>query len=243
MNASRENLRWIRPALQKRSQASFDRILNAAESLLRDRSFDQLTISDVVRQAESSVGAFYTRFSNKDALLDALYQRFQNQAIATMERHLAPEQWESASVEQIVTQIVGFAVRFHRRHRGLLRALVLRGYQNPDWRYKDSKSRRQLSVTRVGALMKTRQSEINHPDAALAGSLGFLSVLAVLREKILFGDSTASALRITAGQLEEELVRLYLAYLGVLRTSSRQDSRKATGRPASQSSFRKKPKR
>ncbi len=112
MKTSNENLRWIRPRRQKRSQASFERILDAAESLLEDRSFDELTISDVVRRAESSVGAFYTRFSDKDALLDALYQRFQDQAIATMERHLAPEQWESASVEQIVTQIVGFAVRF-----------------------------------------------------------------------------------------------------------------------------------
>ncbi len=134
MNASKENLRWIRPGLQKRSQASFDRILNAAESLLGDRSFDELTISDVVRRAKSSVGAFYTRFSNKDALLDALYQRHQDQAIATMERYLAPEQWESASVEQIVTQIVGFAVRYHRDHRGLLRALVLRGQSPHTWR-------------------------------------------------------------------------------------------------------------
>ncbi len=243
MNASKENLRWIRPALQKRSQASFDRILNAAESLLGDRSFDELTISDVVRRAESSVGAFYTRFSNKDALLDALYQRNQDQAIATMERQLAREQWESASVEQIVTQIVGFAVRFHRDHRGLLRALVLRGYEKPDWRYKDPKSRSQLSVARVGALMQTRQREINHPDAKLAGSLGFLSVLAVLREKILFGDSTASALRITARQLEEELIRSYLAYLGVLRTNPRQNTRKAAGRPTARSNIRKKPQK
>ena len=241
MNASKEPLHWIRPGLQKRSQASFERILNAAESLLGDRSFDELTITDVVRRAKSSVGSFYTRFSNKDVLLDALYQRHQDQAVATMERYLAPQQWESASLEQIVTQIVGFAVRYHRDHRGLLRALVLRGYEKPDWRYKDVKSRNQLIVARVGALMPTRQSEINHPDAKLAGSLGFLSVLAVLREKILFEDSTASALRITARQLEEELIRSYLAYLGVPRTSPGHRTRKATRRPAVRSRIRKKP--
>lgn len=241
MDASKKDLRWIRPSRQKRSQASFDRILNAAESLLGDRSFDELTIADVVRRAKSSVGAFYTRFSNKDALLDALYQRHQVQAIATMERYLTPEQWESASVEQIVTQIVGFAVRFHRDHRGLLRALVLRGYEKPDWRYKDPKSRSQLGVARVGALMKTRQCEIDHPDAKLAGSLGFLSVLAVLREKILFGDSTASALRITDRQLEKELIRSYLAYLGVGRKSPRYKTRKDSGRAAARSRGRKKP--
>ena len=243
MEASKKNLRWIRPRRQKRSRASFDRMLDAAETLLGDRSFDELTIADVVRRAKSSVGAFYTRFSNKDALLDALYQRHQEQAIATMERHLAPEQWESASVEQIVTQIVAFAVRFHRTHRGLLRALVLRGYQKPDWRYQHPKSRGQLGVARVGALMATRQQEINHPDAKLAGSLGFLSLLAVLREKILFGDSTASALRISGRQLEEELVHAYLAYLGVPQTKPSKRARGDAGRPATRANTSKKPKK
>jgi AcrR family transcriptional regulator len=217
--------------------------LDAAATLLGDRSFDELTISDVVRLAKSSVGAFYSRFSNKDALLDALYQRHQEQAIATMERHLAPEQWESATVEQIVTQIVAFAVRFHRTHRGLLRALVLRGYQKPDWRYVDPKSRSQLGVARVGALMETRQQEISHPDAKLAGSLGFLSLLAVLREKILFGDSTASALQISYRQLEEELIRAYLAYLGVPRTNPGKRTCRNAGSPATRTNTSKKPKK
>lgn len=190
-------------------------MLDAAEGLLADRSFEELTIADVVRHGKSSVGAFYTRFSNKDALLDALYERHQRQAIATMEQHLAPERWESASVEQIIEQIVGFTVRFHRAHRGLLRALVLRGYMKPDWRYETPKMRNKLGIASVGALLATRRGEIAHPNAKLAGSLGLLFVLAVLREKMLFGDSTASALRISDRRLEEELVRAYLAYLGV----------------------------
>ena len=91
-------LRWIRPPQQARSQETLGRILDAAEALVAEKGFDDTPISEIVQRAGSSVGAFYTRFPAKDALLalsiaeqntslDALLARLQTeQASLTFER-------------------------------------------------------------------------------------------------------------------------------------------------------------
>ena len=66
-------LRWIRPPQQARSQETLERLLDAAETLVAEKGFDDTPVAEVARRAGSSVGAFYTRFPDKDALLHALY--------------------------------------------------------------------------------------------------------------------------------------------------------------------------
>lgn len=63
----------VRPAMQARSRATRQRILKVLAKALEDQSIDTLTVADIARQAKSSVGAFYGRFADKAAALDALY--------------------------------------------------------------------------------------------------------------------------------------------------------------------------
>lgn len=208
-------LRWIRPPRQQRSERTQHRLLDAAEALLADRAFEQLTVADVVRKARSSVGAFYARFSGKEALLDALYERHQQEAMVSIEHAFDPAHWQGASVEEIVRQVVRFTLRLYRDNRGLMRTLVMRGHARPDWRYGDPQERSKSVLVKIDRLLGPRVDEISHPNPELAASLGFLMVLATLREKILFGESTARAVRVGDRALERELVDAYLSYLGV----------------------------
>ncbi|WP_421789532.1 TetR/AcrR family transcriptional regulator [Hyphobacterium sp.] len=63
----------VRPAMQARSRATRQRILKVLEKSVQDGSVDRLTVADIAKKAKSSVGAFYGRFSDKAAALDALY--------------------------------------------------------------------------------------------------------------------------------------------------------------------------
>lgn len=63
----------VRPAMQARSRATRARILKILEKSVKDNSIDALTVADIARKAKSSVGAFYGRFADKAAALDALY--------------------------------------------------------------------------------------------------------------------------------------------------------------------------
>ena len=65
-------LRWVRPPQQARSQETLHRILDAAEVLVAEKSFEDASVSEIVRRANSSVGAFYARFEDKDAVLRVL---------------------------------------------------------------------------------------------------------------------------------------------------------------------------
>lgn len=204
----------VRPPKQGRSKETLARILDAAEALLADRNFDELRIEDVVKKAKTSVGVFYSRFRDKNALLDTLYERNQQTAIKRFEK-LDASYWRDASVEEIVRDRVRAAVKSHREHRGIYRALVLRGYLKPDWRYRDPVERDKLAVGRFGTLIEAHRDEIAHEDARQAGAMAALLIMSVLRETILFGDSTASAVNLDDARLEAEIIRLVLAYLGV----------------------------
>lgn len=63
----------VKPAMQARSRATRQRVLKILEKSVQDNSIDALTVADIARKAKSSVGAFYGRFADKAAALDALY--------------------------------------------------------------------------------------------------------------------------------------------------------------------------
>lgn len=210
-----ENLPWMKAPRQQRSRDTFHRFLDGAEELLRANAFEDLTVKAIVKEARSSVGSFYARFPDKEGLLKALYERRQQEATATIEKAWDSEAWADRSIEEIIRAHVDFLIRLYAENRGLYRALVLRGFAQPDWRYASAQERDKLSVASAGRLFESRAHEIAHENPRLAGSLGYLMVIATLREKILFSESTSSGLQISEDHLAEELTRAFLAYLGI----------------------------
>ena len=98
MASPKPDLHWIRPPRQARSQETLDRILDAAEALVAEKGFEDSPVSEIVQRAESSVGAFYARFHDKEGLLHALYERYYEEAVATTDATLAPDRWEGAEI-------------------------------------------------------------------------------------------------------------------------------------------------
>lgn len=205
----------IKPPVQARSIKTYHRILDAAERLLAGTNFDDLTITEVVREAKTSVGVFYSRFSTKEALLDALYDRHQEQVADAIQSRFDPARWKDTPLPEVIRSHVHTLVELYRGNVGLYRALVLRGHLKADWRYGDEQERNKMSLKQASAFFESRRGEIGHPDPALAGVVALLAVMAALREKILFGHSTASGLEVDLETLEDELAQLYCAYLKV----------------------------
>src|SRR5262245_3182386 len=126
-------LRWVKPPRQARSQQTLDRILDAAEALVSEKGFDDTPVAEIARRAGSSVGAFYSRFADKDALLGALNERFLAEAVATADAALDPARWERASIDEIAAAVVRFLADIHREQRGLLRAFAKRLRVDPEF--------------------------------------------------------------------------------------------------------------
>ena len=60
---------------QTRSRQSFDRVLDAATSILAERGFSGLTLTQVSKQSRVSIGSIYCRVDSKEDLVRAVQAR------------------------------------------------------------------------------------------------------------------------------------------------------------------------
>jgi AcrR family transcriptional regulator len=206
-------LRWIRPPQQARSQETLERLLDAAEQLVTEKGFEDTAVAEVARRAASSVGAFYARFPDKDALLHALYERYHEQAIATADAALEPARWEEARIAEILDAVVRFLVSLYREQNGLIRAFVVRNHTDAEFHARRERLLHYVNE-RLSALLLARRDEISHPDPEKAAAFGLIQVFATLDTVMLFGEQRPGALVLSDDDLAAELTRAYLAYLG-----------------------------
>jgi AcrR family transcriptional regulator len=122
----------VRPPKQARSQRTLERLLAAAEQRLADRPWSEIGVAELCVDADTSVGAFYARFADKDALLDLLAERYRADMARFAEQlaaavRAAPQR----DREQALRNFVRSLVKAHRTRRALLRALALRAMLAP----------------------------------------------------------------------------------------------------------------
>jgi AcrR family transcriptional regulator len=199
-----------------RSQETLDRILDAAEALVTQKGFEDTPVSEIAQRAGSSVGAFYARFQDKDALLHALYERYYEQAIATADAALDPARWEDARIAEILDAVVRFLVAIYREQNGLIRAFVIRNHSDASFQARRERLSHYVSE-RLCALLIARRDEIDHPEPERAASFGLTLVFSALDSVMLFGELRSGTFAISDDELATELARAYLAYLGALR--------------------------
>jgi AcrR family transcriptional regulator len=201
------------PPQQSRSHATLERLLDATERVLEQKSFSEATLAEIVEEAGVTVGAFYRRFPDKDALLHHLDDRFFSELYSLADELSDPARWEDRPVAQIVEGLMSEAVALYRARRGLMRSLFLRA--RTDLRIQENACRvNEHFLERIQALLLPRAAELAHPDPERAISLGFVVMVGSLRETILFGEVWPSLDRLVGDDLPTELARAYLAYLG-----------------------------
>ena len=202
----------VREPRQARGRETRDQILGAAEALLRTRTLEEITIGDIVREADASVGSFYHLFESKEAIIAPLYQRYDERITAETERIFRRARRTSRTMEARVVWLVRYAVRGYRRDRGLLRAMALHARKS-DVTIEQHVHRSRF-YERLAELLLEFKGEIPHSDPGQAIRLGLFFVAAACREKILFGNAPhPRSLRMGDRALADGLARALLAYL------------------------------
>jgi AcrR family transcriptional regulator len=201
------------PPRQHRSQETLHRILDAAEQVLAHKSFNEATLAEIVERAGVTVGAFYRRFPDKDALLHHLDERFFDELYSAADAVFDPARWEGARAGEIVEAAARAAVGLYRERRGLLRSLFLRARTDP---VIQANARRVNAhhIECLRAILLARRAELGHPDPELAVALGFRMFVGILRETVLFDDvwPPESA---SGDRLATEVGRALRCYLGI----------------------------
>lgn len=207
-------IRWIRPPRQARSAATQQRLLDAAEALVAEKSFAEASVAEISRRAGFSVGAFYSRFRDKHALLHCLEERFLVEASATVEAALDPARWVGASIPEIAEEVIAFLVQMYRERFAILREFLGHSITDPEVGMRTERLV-QTMCERLSALLLQRAAEMSHPDPATATRFACRLLLGVLKEAVLFGAYGAYGVPRSDEKLSQELTRAFLGYLGV----------------------------
>ncbi len=197
---------------QARSQRTMTRMLDAAEALLEEKSWSELTIQEVVSRAGSSVGAFYGRFNDKDGLLHALDERYFVDMIAQIEAAVAQPRWASMTLAETITALAQLIVALHSRKQGLMRTLILQARLINDPRFREREARLNRYTPQLLALVLAHRAEIQYPEPETAVQFGFLQMFYTAREMLLW-PHLAESMPYQGDDLAQALARAYLGYL------------------------------
>jgi AcrR family transcriptional regulator len=205
----------FRPPQQTRSQETLDRILDAAERVLEEKSFTEATLAEIMERAGVTVGAFYRRFPDKDALLHLLDERFFREMNERGNELLDPGHWQGASIADILTEFAHTAVAVYTAKRGVARSVFLRARVDPVIQA----TAREVNARFIGRLCSllldpSRGAEVTHPHPERAIALGFMMFFGALRETTVFGEVWPDHAQLAGDDLGDEMARLYIAYLG-----------------------------
>jgi AcrR family transcriptional regulator len=111
----------LKPPLQQRSAEAHRRMVQAGLRLLESRDIDQISIRDIVSEANTSVGSFYHRFATKEQffnhLIDDMIIRREEAAM----REIADQSVTIACTAEVLAR---GAIKNFRRYAGLLRSAV-----------------------------------------------------------------------------------------------------------------------
>ena len=207
-------LRWIRQPQQARTHETLGRLLDSAEKLLEEKGFDDLSVAEIARHAGSSVGAFYRRLKDKDAVLHALHERYCDEAYATANAALDPERWQNAGIAEITEVVVSFLVEIFSERIGLERAIYRRALVDPI--FEERSLRLSSSVMRGWSqLLQGRRAEIRHPEPEIATSFAIQTVFAVITQRYGAYGVDIEVVPLSDERFTRELVLNFLAHLGV----------------------------
>jgi AcrR family transcriptional regulator len=84
-------------------EARINEILDAAQTLIYTKGYDQMTINDLLEALQISKGAFYHYFDSKQALLEALVSRMADHLLAVLRPIMADERLSALERLEIIS--------------------------------------------------------------------------------------------------------------------------------------------
>jgi AcrR family transcriptional regulator len=206
---------WILAPQQERSRNSLRRILLAAARLFIDHGYDETTIADIAREADTAVGSIYRRFPDKRSILLAILEGYRRTRAEEIARLCDPAAWRKRDPADIVSLHVEIIYSSFVHDRGVLRLIERRRAVDPEiaqmligWNAHVSDA--------IIALLIPHAARIAHADPAAAVHHLHNSVRGALVWSILPPpEAGPQPIDPASATSKREALRMALAYLGL----------------------------
>jgi AcrR family transcriptional regulator len=213
MEASTRSKSGMLPApRQERSRKTLRQILDAFEKALQTRTFEDITVGELCRDAGCSVGAFYARVQSKDGLLEHLRDRIYAEAEQSLAAMFDPDRPRAGSLSELLAAQCAGLVDLHRQRRGVIRAVFVEARRNSAFA-EYTKDFNDAVLHRVARTWLAAPCEITHPEPTLAADQAALMVAGYLREAIVFAELWPAAAAVDRDTHIRELHRMLMTYL------------------------------
>ena len=197
---------------QGRSRASYERMIGAAEALLRERGSDDFTLLEVSKLGKVSIGSIYNRFASKDDLVRAVQSRVLV-AVDQEQRDLIDvAEARAGNLDELVVLIVDGIAEVLLRHADLMRPMMWRAGIDPIVSAAGKRSYNEVAELVCGALLVHR-SEILQPDPERAVASAYRIAYAAIARYLGFGSAPGTAAEGDWGVLKEDLGHMLAAFL------------------------------
>ena len=206
--------RPLHPPKQERSRDTQARILQATATLLEKEPFESISVRRIIDEAGTSIGSFYARFRDKDALLSVLYAEYEEQLqtrLARLEEAIA----NAGSLEEVSELIVDHFVTTFGQIPNLSRALYEFATRSPQaLESKKLAERRRKQYSFLLDALLSFHAEITHADPVRAVDLALYFVVVACRNRLHYPLAPQTrTLKISKKELKLELVQLLTGYL------------------------------
>ncbi len=203
---------FLQPAQQDRSRETQERILQATKRLLKNELFESISIRRIVEEANTSIGSFYARFSDKNALLPVLYQQYEEH-LAVQVPQLKSDVENASSLKEVARSIAAHFVDICGKMPNLSRALYEYVTRSGDAARSTGSLRRKQYRFLIDGMLRFR-SQIKHDDPDRAADLGLYFLVVVCRNRLFYPTAPHTQfLKISKKELTSELEKLLCGYL------------------------------
>ena len=190
---------------QKRSQKTYDALIETTFKLLQQREFDEISIAELAQKAGYSVGAFYARFRSKDELFDALLAQHLEDRLTARTRI-----FNAATDDTLVSELMADLVKYYWTRRRFWRAALIRSMKDAD--FWEPVRRQGLEfgawlIERIGAragraLTGPEQAKVRFALQLAFGTINNTIINRpgpIFMDQVLFVDQLTRAVRLVSG--------------------------------------------
>lgn len=211
MEPSIEDIDGVIPANQARSREAQARLIKAGEQVFAKKGYDEAHVSDIAAAAGCSIGSFYRRFRDKEALFRALHLQFAARTRENFDRFFAMPQWREAPMGEVIQVLVQNTARRIERHPGFFRALFQRTLAGAGELYRPALlAADEYAGRKLAEFLRTRPAHAAVADEACI--MGLRTVQAALVHRVLHEQSASYR---TPPYALESLARMLSLFLGV----------------------------
>lgn len=202
-----------KPIRRRPAHETLEKMLTAAEQQLREEELDAFTIQNVLQRSGLSVGAFYSRFPDKTALLYEIQKRAHDRVDTKILADLAEHVGRTRSLEDAVSIGFGALIRQVLAEREIFRALMMITVFEPVLRERAEQFNQDRKQA-LHELLAPHLDDIHHPDPSGAIDSAYAIYSSTMRGRLTYyGAPTDAQFGVTEDVLFDDLEKSMASFL------------------------------